>query len=289
MSWEYICNSFATGDNGGYPDTPLSSFKGTNDIARCSPGDFITIVQQNLNTTDNPVIEKYVLKIREKHHLHLVQNIGPQNLLDAHEDIENKICCPIYLMTSIKIGLSNLIHTLRLLTEEVAYIGRTNSKHSRFKNGHRAINKLHAPEWQGEKHIYTAQVNVIVRVKQINLPSEEEEFVSLEMPLEWFDPSFHDKILDYIETILITRINPDINIQLANDTGHDESKLKRKIPKTFLAPIELVNEINDINCRFSTPLLALLDNRTRIINNFDFSQKKFIAAADWNVITDIRS
>jgi hypothetical protein len=61
------------------------------------------------------------------------------------------------------------------LSEKVVYIGKTSSNNKRFKGGHAAITKLHAPQYDGlEKKLYLACVILL----------KNDSY----LPLEWISP-----------------------------------------------------------------------------------------------------
>lgn len=121
----------------------------------------------------------------------------PGNTLD-HEDRYNilrrlgpppPVCYPIYIITCRQ-GEK----------EELIYIGKTASKHSRFAGGHSAALKLHDPRYKDcEKLIYQAQV-MTFNTRHAYLPLE---LIG--------DKHTGDKILNDVESILIFYYQPELN------------------------------------------------------------------------------
>lgn len=84
--------------------------------------------------------------------------------------------------------------------ERLVYIGKTDSKKSRFANGHLAALKLHNPIYKGyDKRIYFGTVMFL---------SKSKEYV----PLEFITP-YHlaEKYLGEMEAFLIDRLSPELN------------------------------------------------------------------------------
>ncbi|AIQ43420.1 hypothetical protein MKX70_11820 [Paenibacillus sp. FSL R7-0312] len=273
MSWEYHCEVLATHENNQVPDLQLSYYENSDRIVRFTEEDFSRL-RGNFRFNGEPTILKYVLKIKEIHRIHDAGNITSQKLSKVPS--EDKFFNPIYFMTAIKLGLSQ-VSSLRLLTEEIAYIGKTNSTKARFKNGHNATTKLHNPIWEGDKKIYMAQVNLVIKIHEfINQTEREIEF---EMPLEWFHSSYRDKILNLIEPLLIYRLNPVINIQLKKTVVNQEE---------INIPIVVINDIKSSDrLRVSTPVLAILAESPLYIDCMDYEKKKFSTGVDWEIHTNI--
>lgn len=89
--------------------------------------------------------------------------------------------------------------------EKIEYIGKTSSNNARFRGGHSAITRLHAPEYNGlEKNIYLASILFIVDNKDL-------------LPIEWVHPiEKAEKLLTQIESQLITHFQPKLNIKGKN-------------------------------------------------------------------------
>lgn len=100
-------------------------------------------------------------------------------------------CYAIYLITAELDG-----------QEKCVYVGQTNSKHHRFKSGHRALSALHHPRYDGlKKRIYFA-----------GLQLEDDDHHSF--PVEWIHPiSLRQEVLDSIEMRLIFDLQPELNTQ----------------------------------------------------------------------------
>lgn len=88
-------------------------------------------------------------------------------------------------------------------TEKLVYIGKTDSKTSRFANGHRAALKLHNPLYsEFKKRIYFGTLIFL---------SGDKNYI----PLEFIDPfKKANKYLDDIEALLIEHFKPELNIKL---------------------------------------------------------------------------
>lgn len=86
--------------------------------------------------------------------------------------------------------------------ERLVYIGKTDSKKSRFVNGHLAALKLHNPKYNMfNKRIYFGTITFL---------SEEKEYV----PLEFITPfSEANKLLREMEALLISHFNPELNVK----------------------------------------------------------------------------
>ena len=84
--------------------------------------------------------------------------------------------------------------------EKLVYIGKTDSKKSRFSNGHLAALKLHNPIYNGyNKRVYFGTVMFL---------SDDKEYV----PLEFISPySRAERYLSEMEAYLIERLNPELN------------------------------------------------------------------------------
>lgn len=95
--------------------------------------------------------------------------------------------------------------------EELVYIGKTDSKESRFKNGHLAALKLHDPKYsQYEKYVYFGTITFMTDLGEY-------------LPLECIcDTDWSAKLLDDLERVLITKLNPVLN------TKHDDSRIIEK-------------------------------------------------------------
>lgn len=86
--------------------------------------------------------------------------------------------------------------------EKLVYVGKTDSKKSRFVNGHLAALKLHHPMYNGyNKRIYFGTIMFL---------SEMKEYV----PLEFITPyNLAEKYLGEMEAFLIDRLNPELNVK----------------------------------------------------------------------------
>ena len=84
--------------------------------------------------------------------------------------------------------------------QKLVYIGKTDSKKSRFSNGHLAALKLHNPIYNGyNKRVYFGTVMFL---------SDDKEYV----PLEFISPySRAERYLSEMEAYLIERLNPELN------------------------------------------------------------------------------
>jgi len=90
--------------------------------------------------------------------------------------------------------------------ETPVYVGQTNSINHRFRGGHAAISKLHAPKYDGkEKRIYFGCVSAV--------NDDDNTF-----PVEWINPpESRDKLLSSVEYQLIYDLQPELNT-----TGKDK-------------------------------------------------------------------
>ena len=89
--------------------------------------------------------------------------------------------------------------------EKLVYIGKTNSKKSRFINGHSVALKLHNPKYDVyKKRVYFGTLMFLDKNKQYK-------------PLEYMFPiEDAKKLLDYCESMLIRHFKPELNKQLVN-------------------------------------------------------------------------
>lgn len=88
------------------------------------------------------------------------------------------------------------------IEEKLVYVGKTDSKKSRFVNGHLAALKLHNPMYNVyNKRIYFGTIMFL---------SEMKEYV----PLEFITPyNLAEKYLGEMEAFLIDRLNPELNVK----------------------------------------------------------------------------
>lgn len=98
--------------------------------------------------------------------------------------------------------------------EKVVYIGKTNSKSHRFRGGHAAISKLHAPEFEGmQKAIYFGCLIGI---------NHDGNYV----PIDWVDADAgRDQILSDVEAQLIFHLKPRLNT-----VGKDKCGANQRVP-----------------------------------------------------------
>lgn len=86
--------------------------------------------------------------------------------------------------------------------EKLVYIGKTDSKSSRFSNGHLVALKLHNPRYQKYyKRVYFGTIMFL---------SEEKEYIPLEFIRPYKDAA---KYLAGMEGILIERLKPELNVK----------------------------------------------------------------------------
>lgn len=109
-------------------------------------------------------------------------------------------------------------------TKEIVYVGRTAAKDGRFRGGHHAITKLHAPNYDGTtKRVYMA--SVLVR-------TEETEWINLEL----IRPDSNAELyLSEIELNLIYSLQPALN-----DQGKTECIARMQHPVEIYDPYGLV-------------------------------------------------
>lgn len=100
-------------------------------------------------------------------------------------------CYAIYLITVERGG-----------NEDCVYVGQTNSKHHRFKSGHRALSALHHTDYDGlKKRIYFAG---------LQLQDDDDH----SFPIEWVHPvALRKEALNSIEARLIYDLQPELNTQ----------------------------------------------------------------------------
>lgn len=86
--------------------------------------------------------------------------------------------------------------------EKIVYIGKTDSKKSRFQNGHLAALKLHNPKYEGyKKRVYFGTIVFLNKSDYI--------------PLEYIIPlEYARTLLSYTESILINYFKPELNTLL---------------------------------------------------------------------------
>lgn len=84
--------------------------------------------------------------------------------------------------------------------EKIVYVGKTDSKHNRFANGHCAALKLHNPKYSSyRKRVYFGTITLL---------SEKLTYI----PLEFITPYENAKrYLNGVEAFLIDRLNPELN------------------------------------------------------------------------------
>lgn len=89
--------------------------------------------------------------------------------------------------------------------EKLVYIGKTDSRYSRFSNGHLAALKLHNPIYKNyDKRIYFGTITFL---------SSTKDYV----PLEFITPlEDAQKYLSEMEAFLINRLNPELNVKSEN-------------------------------------------------------------------------
>lgn len=89
------------------------------------------------------------------------------------------------------------------MEERIVYIGKTDSKKSRFTNGHLAALKLHNPIYNNySKRIYYGTITFL---------SKENEYI----PLEFITPySQANKYLSEFEGLLIAHFKPELNVKI---------------------------------------------------------------------------
>lgn len=110
---------------------------------------------------------------------HILRTLGPPPPL----------CSPIYL---ISVGDDR--------DERLVYIGKMSSRTPRFRNGHPAISKLHAPQYEAKiKRLYMC--TVIFRAKDFSVS-----------PIEFLRPTSRaDAVLASLEAQLIHYFKPELN------------------------------------------------------------------------------
>ncbi|HFE9700318.1 TPA: hypothetical protein ACGA34_000284 [Clostridium perfringens] len=113
--------------------------------------------------------------------------------------------------------------------ERIVYIGKTDSKKSRFKNGHLAALKLHNPKYEGyKKRIYFGTIVFL----------SESNFI----PLEYITPlEYARTLLSYTESILIKNFKPELNTLLI-DSNIDIPKIQFHI-QNFTDTSPFLNDI----------------------------------------------
>lgn len=86
--------------------------------------------------------------------------------------------------------------------EKIVYIGKTDSKDNRFKNGHKTALKLHVPQYaQYYKRVYFGTVTFL---------SSKKDYI----PMEFITPLQEaKKYLSETEGLLIAWFNPELNIK----------------------------------------------------------------------------
>lgn len=109
------------------------------------------------------------------------------------------------------------VSDLKSDSERVVYIGKTNSNSNRFRGGHAAISKLHAPEYAHlTKSIYFGCIVAM---------NDDENYI----PIDWLSPNLgRDEILSDIEYQLIYHLQPELNEQ-----GKLTYSAKNRVPLTI--------------------------------------------------------
>lgn len=123
----------------------------------------------------------------------------------------------LYFITIYKESISETFEGKRSgercksLAEKMVYIGKTDSKQSRFANGHLAALKLHDPKYQDyKKRVYFGTVTFM---------TEDDEY----LPMEFISPlSKAKKLLSNTEALLISWFNPELNLK-TEDMGNMRS------------------------------------------------------------------
>ncbi|MFZ5945667.1 MAG: hypothetical protein ACOYVD_16355 [Bacillota bacterium] len=96
----------------------------------------------------------------------------------------------------------------KIIEERIVYIGKTDSKNSRFVNGHLVALKLHHPKYQDfKKRVYFGTVTFL---------TEEDDY----LPLEFiYQLTKAKELLNNTEALLISWFNPELNIR-TEDMGN---------------------------------------------------------------------
>ena len=114
----------------------------------------------------------------------------------------------LYFITIYKESINDTFESTRtgeeskVVEEKVVYIGKTDSRCSRFVNGHLAALKLHHTKYQDyKKRVYFGTVTFLTIDKDY-------------LPLEFISPlSKAKKLLSNTEALLISWFNPELNIK----------------------------------------------------------------------------
>lgn len=89
--------------------------------------------------------------------------------------------------------------------EKLVYIGKTNSKNSRFANGHLAALKLHNPKYHNYlKRVYFGTIMFL---------SADKQYIPLEFIVPYEKAKRH---LDWMEGFLIEKLQPELNDRQEN-------------------------------------------------------------------------
>lgn len=109
--------------------------------------------------------------------------------------------------------------------ERLVYIGKTDSKNSRFANGHLAALKLHNPIYKKyDKRVYFGTIMFI---------SKDNEYIPLEFILPYEKAKNY---LDWMEGFLIDRLNPELN---------DKQQYIGEMEKVSLVHIQNFSEVSN--------------------------------------------
>ncbi|MEJ2901625.1 hypothetical protein WAE58_04290 [Pedobacter panaciterrae] len=189
--------------------------------------DFLIWVAVNHKIPFHKILEHKILGLDEawmrcreyyRNAINLVVEYSPYMALDHEEGLEiidtlgdpPDVSHPLYIIT-VDDGT----------TEEIVYVGKSSSNHSRFKGGHTTAIKLLDPNYDGKlKWIYLCQV-------MLNATNDEY------LPLEFLgDKTLAEDILDDAESVLIDDYKPVLNTKKM-----DRLKVKRnftiQIQKSF--------------------------------------------------------
>ncbi|MGF9816341.1 hypothetical protein [Bacillus toyonensis] len=223
------------------PDKMTKSFMIDNEINLIN-----TLLPFKIKKTDNFQVIGYTLKVREYHLAHLAHKLSAQHypsikavfndFLSKKRDSFNLCFCPIYFITYTEGELVEGIPIPKYETEKLAYVGKTNSKSSRFQDGHLATQKLNEFIYYDKlKTVYMTQVYIDFQVTVKGNPVKYNN-IALEW-LEFEEENITQIIIDFIEKYLIFGLRPELN-ELDNPAFQSGIYIKEPslLGETYLNP-----------------------------------------------------
>ncbi|PEW48955.1 hypothetical protein CN431_08500 [Bacillus cereus] len=198
------------------PDKMTSSFTVNKDVHRIK-----SLLPFKIKKTDNFQVLSYTLKVREIKLVHRAHELPAQHYPSikaeftkflANEVDSFKLCfCPIYFITLREANVLEGIPIQPYKEEKLAYVGKTNSKYSRFSHGHLATQKLNEYMYYDKlKTVFMTQVYIDFQ----NTDETGHQITQNDVALEWIEfeeENVTQTIIDFIESYLIFGLRPELN------------------------------------------------------------------------------